>query len=99
MKRLLLALLFLCFIIFPSLILAQSTCDSSSCTDSDPSRHLNCVSDVLSKCEEQLHSSQNQEKTLKSQLNIIDGQMQVTTLKIEETNLKVDKLKREINDL
>ncbi len=53
----------------------------------------------IQKIETQLAGARNQEKTLKSQLNLIDGQTKVTILKIEETNLKIEKLKREINDL
>jgi peptidoglycan hydrolase CwlO-like protein len=46
-----------------------------------------------------LDNAKKQEKSLKSQLNVIDGQVKVTELKIEETNLKIEKLEREINDL
>lgn len=53
----------------------------------------------IQKLEDQLAQSRNQEKTLKSQLNLIDGQAKITSLKIEETNLKIEKLKREISDL
>lgn len=53
----------------------------------------------IAKLESQLGETQKQEKTLKSQLALIDGQTKVTELKIEETNLKIEKLKREINDL
>ncbi|MEK7092466.1 MAG: hypothetical protein AAB907_02480, partial [Patescibacteria group bacterium] len=53
----------------------------------------------IAKLEAQLVDAQKQEKTLKSQLDLIDGQTKVTTLKIEETNLKIEKLKREITDL
>ena len=53
----------------------------------------------IAKVESQLNQTKKQEKTLKSQLNLIDGQTQVTLLKIEETNLRIEKLKREINDL
>lgn len=53
----------------------------------------------IKKLEAHLADSKDQEKTLKSQLNLIDGQTKVTTLKIEETNLKIAKLKREISDL
>ena len=53
----------------------------------------------IAKLEAHLQDAKNQERTLKSQLDIIDGQTQVTILKIEETNLKIEKLKREIADL
>lgn len=53
----------------------------------------------IAKLEGQLDETRKQEKTLKSQLNLIDGQTKITTLKIEETNLKIEKLKREISDL
>ncbi len=92
-------IVFLIFFAQGKYIFAQSACDSSSCTDPDPTNHLNCVAGVLGNCEQQLQGVQNQEKTLKSQLSIINGQIQVTVLKVEETNLKIDKLKREISDL
>lgn len=53
----------------------------------------------IEKLERHLQDARNQEKTLKSQLELIDGQTKVTTLKIEETNLKIEKLKREISQL
>lgn len=53
----------------------------------------------IKKLEANLEDVRNKEKSLKSQLAIIDGQTQITTLKIEETNLKIEKLKREISDL
>lgn len=53
----------------------------------------------IQKLETQLADTRNQEKTLKSQLDLIDGQTKITALKIEETNLKIEKLKREIADL
>lgn len=100
MKKLFWALLIISVLFLnPSSTFAQTSCDSSQCTDSDPGKHLICVSGVLDKCEEQLRSVQTQERTLKSQLSIIDGQTKITTLKIEGTNLKIEKLKREISDL
>lgn len=53
----------------------------------------------IAKLEAQLDEAHNREKTLKSQLDLIDGQTKVTELKIEETNLKIEKLKREISEL
>ncbi len=53
----------------------------------------------IAKLEQKLSGARSQEKTLKSQLSIIDGQTKITQLKIEETNLKIEKLKREITDL
>ncbi len=53
----------------------------------------------IARLESQLDESRKQEKTLKSQLQLIDGQTKVTELKIEETDLKIQKLKREINEL
>ena len=43
--------------------------------------------------------ARNQEKTLQSQLTIIDSQTQITQLKIEETNTKIERLEREIDTL
>ena len=51
------------------------------------------------KIEQQLQEAKSREKTLNSQLGLIDGQNKVTSLKIEETTLKIEKLEREINDL
>lgn len=62
-------------------------------------RQLSDKQAEIQKLEAQLAQSRNQEKTLKSQLNLIDGQTKITTLKMEETNLKIEKLKREISDL
>lgn len=53
----------------------------------------------IQKLEAHLQDARNQERTLKTQLDLIDGQTKVTTLKIEETKLKIEKLEREITDL
>ncbi len=53
----------------------------------------------IAKLESQLENARGNERTLKSQLNIIDSQGKVTVLKIEETNLRIEKLKREIAEL
>lgn len=53
----------------------------------------------IAKLEAQLENVRGNERTLKSQLNIIDSQGKVTVLKIEETNLRIEKLKREITEL
>lgn len=53
----------------------------------------------IEKLKTHLADTQKQEKTLKSQLTIIDGQIKVTELKIEETDLRIAKLEREITDL
>lgn len=90
MKRLLLSFLVFSFVILNP-IYAQS-----------PDELANQLRDKqaeIAKLEAQLAGARNQEKTLKSQLDLIDGQTKVTTLKIEETNLKIEKLKREIADL
>ncbi|MBU1000822.1 hypothetical protein KKE78_05535 [Patescibacteria group bacterium] len=81
---------------------AEVACDPSACPVFDPNNpniRSDCLKDVTSKCEAQLQDVKKKEKTLKSQLAIIDGQTQVTLLKIEETNLKIEKLQREISDL
>ncbi len=85
------------FALFTAPVYADTTCDPSICP-SDDSR-LSCLNEVTNKCEQQLQNAKKQEKTLKSQLDLIDGQTRVTSLKIQETNLKIDKLKREISDL
>lgn len=53
----------------------------------------------IAKYQENLDNSRKQEKTLSTQLKIIDDQSKITGLKIEETNLKIEKLEREIDDL
>lgn len=101
MKRLWIFLLLAAFsLLIFNPTFAEISCDPSICPDqSQPDQRLSCLSEVTRKCEVQLQEARNQEKTLKSQLNLIDGQTKVTNLKIEETNLKIEKLKREINDL
>ncbi len=66
---------------------------------SDLAKQLQEKQAEIQKLEAHLADARNQEKTLNSQLTLIDGQTKITTLKIEETNLKIEKLKREINDL
>ncbi len=93
MKRLLLSLLVFSFAAFT---LAYTTLADYS---SDLAKQLEEKQAEIQKLENHLVDARNQEKTLKSQLNLIDGQTRVTLLKIEETNLKIEKLQREINDL
>lgn len=78
-------------------VYADDSCDPASCPQGD--ERLNCLNTQINNCTAKLGEAQKQEKTLKSQLNLIDGQMQVTNLKIEETALSIDKLKREISSL
>lgn len=80
-------------------VFADTTCDPASCPNDDVDKRRICLTQQIDNCTAKLGEAQKQEKTLKSQLNLIDGQMQVTTLKIEETNLSIEKLKREISDL
>ena len=98
MKKIL-SFLFAFLVLFCTVSVFAQACDSSVCTSGDLNEHLKCINDVKNKCVEQLQNTQSQERTLKSQLAIIDGQSRVTSLKIEETNLKIEKLEREINDL
>lgn len=100
MKKVLLFLLVISFaallVLFPvsynpTISFAQST--------EEISNQLRDKEAEIQKLEESLANAKNQEKTLKSQLNLVDGQTKVTELKIEETDLKIEKLKREINDL
>lgn len=101
MKKLSLFLLVFSFISFLFLrpVFADTTCDPSSCPNDDQDKRRICLLEQIDKCTAGLKEAQKQEKTLKSQLGLIDGQMQVTNLKIEETGLQIDKLKREISDL
>ncbi len=66
---------------------------------SDLTKQLQEKQAEIEKLKSHLADAQKQEKTLKSQLTIIDGQIKVTELKIEETDLRIAKLEREINDL
>lgn len=100
MRKFLLLLTFsLTAFIFLYPVYADTTCDPSSCPNDDPDKRRVCLGEQIDKCAAQLNDARNQEKTLKSQLALIDGQTQVTVLKIEETNLKIEKLNREISDL
>ncbi|TSC88596.1 MAG: Peptidase M23 [Microgenomates group bacterium Gr01-1014_7] len=87
--------IFILFILFSSLLTYPIFAQSPD----DLTKQLQEKQTEIQKLEEGLQNARNQEKTLKSQLNLIDGQTKVTTLKIEETNLKIEKLKREISDL
>lgn len=103
MKRQVFQIFFAITFLFLALITpvtqAQNSCDPNSCSELDQDKRTSCISEVIVKCEQQLENTRNQEKTLKSQLSLIDGQTKVTTLKIEETNLKIAKLEREIENL
>lgn len=74
-----------------------------STTYADDSNDLNvqlqAKQEEIKKLEAHLQDARNTEKTLKSQLNLIDGQTKITILKIEEINLKINKLQREITQL
>ncbi len=91
MKKLLLLLILVVFSLTATPGYAQSP--------DELNKQLQAKQAEIQKLEEQLANTKNQEKTLNSQLNLIDGQTKVTTLKIEETALKTEKLKREISDL
>ncbi|MFH1536068.1 MAG: hypothetical protein ABIC96_03295, partial [Patescibacteria group bacterium] len=90
MKKLLLFLLIFSFV-FITPVFAQSTDELTVQLEEKQAE--------IAKLEAHLQDARNQEKTLKSQLALIDGQTQITKLKIEETNLKIEKLEREITDL
>ncbi len=94
MKKLL--LLFLLAFSFTAFILLYPAYADS--TD-ELSKQLQDKQAEIQRLEGQLADVRNQERTLKSQLNLIDGQTKITVLKIEETNLKIEKLEREISDL
>lgn len=86
------------FLLLFSLVLIFAYPASAESND-DITKQLQDKQAEIQKLESQLTNTIHQEKTLKSQLNIIDGQTKVTSLKIEETDLKIEKLKREISDL
>ena len=79
--------------------IAEVDCDPSICTDSDIGKKLTCIQEVSRTCSTKLQNTKKQERTLTSQLKLIDGQTKVTEIKIDETALKIEKLKREINDI
>lgn len=99
MKKLLSFLFILSF--FSILFLNPFSKVSTTYADdsSDLNAQLQAKQEEIKKLEAHLQDARKTEKTLKSQLDLIDGQTKVTTLKIEETNLKIDKLQREISQL
>lgn len=104
MKRLaLITLLLIAFLFIPKFSIFNFQISTSfpayADFNEDIANQLRDKEAEIQKLEGQLAETQKKEKTLKSQLDLIDGQTKVTTLKIEETNLKIEKLKREINDL
>lgn len=98
MKKLLLFLLALSFAAFFFLYPVPQNPAFAESPD-ELSRQLQEKQTEIQKLEAHLADARKEEKTLKSQLDLIDGQTKVATLKIEETNLKIEKLKREISDL
>ncbi|MDO8639128.1 MAG: hypothetical protein Q7R43_06140, partial [Candidatus Daviesbacteria bacterium] len=91
-------ILFTIFLV-PSLALAQSCGDSSSCTDPDLPTRYNCIANLTSQCQALLNTEQQKDKTLQSQLNSIDNKAKFTQLKMDEANTQIAKLEKEINDL
>lgn len=89
----------LCFIFIFSFINLFFALGVSAQSQDELSKQLQEKQAEIQKLEAQLQQVRGTEKTLQSQLIIIDGQTKVTILKIEETNLKIEKLEREINDL
>ncbi|MBI2337941.1 peptidoglycan DD-metalloendopeptidase family protein [Candidatus Daviesbacteria bacterium] len=98
MKKLLLSLFACSFALFLFLSL-YSAAPAHAESSEELVRQLQDKQAEIQKLEGQLADTRKQEKTLKSQLNLIDGQTKITELKIEETNLKIEKLKREITEL
>ncbi|MBI2026593.1 MAG: peptidoglycan DD-metalloendopeptidase family protein [Deltaproteobacteria bacterium] len=96
MKKLLLKLLAFTLVL---LFFLSSITPSFAESSEDLTQKLQEKQAEIEKLESILKDAQKKEKTLKSQLALIDGQTKVTLLKIEETNLKIEKLKREISEL
>lgn len=84
-------LVLLVILLNPTIIHAQ--------TDSELDAELRSKQEAIKKIEEQLASAQREEKTLKSQLLIIDSQTQLTELKIDKTLFEIRKLDKQITDL
>lgn len=99
MKKTLLFILAFSFATFVFLYLPFALFPVHAESSADLAKQLQDKQAEIQKLENQLAETKKQEKTLKTQMNLIDGQTKVTALKIEETNLKIEKLKREINDL
>jgi len=93
MKKLVLTLVLGLFLLSPFFLPAFAQ------SNEELSKQLQEKQAEIAKLEAQLENVRGNERTLKSQLNIIDSQGKVTTLKIEETNLRIEKLKREIAEL
>lgn len=99
MKKLLLFLLVFSFTAFVFLYSIPYSLPVYAQSSNELQQQLQAKQDEIKKLEGQLDEAKKQEKTLKSQLDLIDGQTKITGLKIEETNLKIEKLKREISEL
>lgn len=100
MKKLLLLLFAFSFLSFLSLYHIPQTINPVFAQSTDElTKQLEEKQAEIQKLEAHMADARKQEKTLNSQLDLIDGQTKVTQLKIEETNLKIEKLKREITDL
>ncbi len=98
MRKLLLFLLIFSalFFLYPN---SYSPVPAFAQSNDELAKQLDDKQAEIKKLESHLQDAKNQEKTLKSQLDLIDGQTAITTLKIEETTLRTEKLKREITDL
>ncbi len=80
------------FISLQSKVLA----DDDPCNNPDQQQ---ACDDYINQTQKALNDARGQEKTLQSQLNLIDTQTKLTTSKIEETNFEIAKLEQEIGDL
>lgn len=84
---------------FLATLISIYTLQNPPSLNADFTEDLEAKQSEIANIEAQLSETKRQEKTLKTQLDILDGQARVTELKIEETKLKIEKLEREITDL
>lgn len=99
MIRLLVVFFTLSFLAFISLYSIPRALTPIYAQSDELTKQIQQKQEEIQKLEKHLEDARARERTLKSQLDIIDGQTKITALKIEETTLKIERLKREISDL
>lgn len=91
-------LLFSCFTFFLCFIFSQAPISLAQ-SQEELDKQLREKQTQIRQLEEQLSVALKQEKTLKSQLSLIDQETSITKLRMEETNFKIAKLEQEIHTL
>lgn len=90
---------FLSFCLTFSIILANCSSNVFAQSSDDLDKQLQDKQEEIKQAEAQLADAQKQEKTLNSQLQLIDSQTKVTLLKIDQTKFQITKLDKEIVEL